>query len=497
MTSKFSTVIDWIEAVVRAHPSRPVLFDDGQVWSYSELWLRSEGFALGLIEKGVRSGQSIGLIGKNQNLYVAAYLGVLRAGASVAMINPMLDGTTVCQDLDLVDAVGVLVGDVDRDVRDAISGQFKESAWSLQGFPTSSVGALPSLDSSDIGYILMTSGSTGRSKAALFTHEAMLYSALTMAITLPYSADDRSVAFLPFHAVIPEQIMPTLFTGGAIEVLRKFDVDAVADACSRGANTFDAVPTVMSRLIEHGDHNKLRNLRWVLFASEIMPPALLERWWTELSTVETHEFYGMTELLPLSYAPDRLLRKDPTAVGRPFPTSRMSINKVSGEKDSIGELLCYSPARMQKYLNNPTETSKALAPDGSIRTGDLGYIDHIGTVHLVGRLKNIIISGGINIAPAEIEIVAGQKKGVVSAVVVGVSDERWGETPIVVATTDHVNELSASELLDYCRSNLKSFKRPSGAAIVDEFPRTGIGKVDRAKLKSAIENGEIPLVRFE
>jgi acyl-CoA synthetase (AMP-forming)/AMP-acid ligase II len=222
-----------------------------------------------------------------------------------------------------------------------------------------------------------------------------------------------------------------------------------------------------------------------------MPPALLGRWHEALPHVEAHQFYGMTELVPATFAPHAMLVEDPTTVGVAFPTTYVGWNAESGE------LLCQSPAQMQGYYNDPAASAAALDGTGAIKTGDLGRIDERGRVYLTGRLKDIIISGGLNVAPAEIEAHACHHPEVGAAAVVGIPDARWGETPVVIGVPKNGSRLTPASLLEHCRSGLKGFKRPSAAAVVDVLPSTGIGKIAKQLLRDQIVSGEISVVRAD
>ena len=280
-------------------------------------------------------------------------------------------------------------------------------------------------------------------------------------------------------------------------MLPRYDPEAVTRACKRGT-TFDAVPTVIARLLEAAGHDALNGLRWTMFASEPMPPALLERWWGYVPDVQTYQFYGMTELLTITQASHDLLVGEPGAVGISFASSSVRVvDKVGAERPAgeEGEVVCRSPALVQEYFRDDVATAQALTRDGSMRTGDLGAFDEAGRLHLTGRIKDIIISGGFNIAPAEIEAVACKHPAVAEAMVVGIPDERWGETPAVVAVPRRNSGLTAAELLGYCRGGLASFKRPSAAAVTNELPTTGIGKAEKAAVREAIQRGELDLER--
>lgn len=490
------TLVAWIAAVARAQSRRRAVTGEGEDWSYRELWDRAGGIAHHLTrEFGLAQGDRVGIVGANEPAYLAAYFGVMRAGCVIVPLNTMLDVKAMHEQLALVGAAGAIVGEVDSEIREGLAEAVP--VWSLRGLSTGGAGYRPRLSPATPACILLTSGSTGRPKGVVHSQGTLLHAALEMAGALPFGPEERNVAFLPFHASIPEQVLPTLCTGGCLDVLPGFDAERVV-AASREATTFNAVPTVMARLLDHGAGDDLARLRWVSFASEPMPVSLLQRWWEAVPGVETHQFYGMTELLPMTVAGDRMLREEPGTVGIAFPTSRLCATDESGLEISdggAGELVCHSPARMLGYYGDEEATAAAKTPEGGMRSGDLGRVDERGRVFLTGRLKDLIISGGLNIAPAEIEAVACRHPGVSAAAVVGVPDERWGETPVVVAVPTASNGVDAHEVLMHCRRELTSFKRPSAAAIVDVLPSTGIGKSAKTVIRQQIIDGKVELVR--
>lgn len=485
------TVISHLSVVAAAHPGDPALIFEGEVWTYGEFWARTESVARGLLGLGLEPGQRVGIIGQNESAYIAAYIGIMRAGCVAVPVNIMLDVASIQTQLDMVDARAVFVGRVPDVLREGLEGSFKllDMAAPPSG-PTRP--ALPVIEPGATCKIMLTSGSTGRPKGAEHTHGSISHAAFQMASAFPFDRSDRGVVYLPLYTCIPEQVLPTLCSGGSLEILPGFDVDRVADACTR-ATTFDAIPTVLNRLLENAPLHKLAGLRWILFASEPMPVHLLKAWWEELPGVETHQFYGMTELLNVTAASHAMLRAEPETVGRAFPTTRLTLDPVEGYTDGSGHILAASPSRMLGYLGDPDATATAVTAAGAMRTGDIGRVDDRGLLFLTGRLKDIIISGGLNIAPAEIESVAFAHRDVHEAIVIGVPSERWGETPVVVAVPRSGVDLAADELLRHCRNALASFKRPSAAAVVTSLPTTGIGKVDRATVKRMIESAEITL----
>ncbi len=489
------SIPDWIAAVVRGQPGRPAVFDGAEVWSYAELWARSgrAGAAL-LAEPAFSAGRRVGIVGANAPGYLAGYLGVLRAGGVVVPLNDRLPPEELREQLEFVDAAGCILADADQELADAFLPQ---PTWAVDTLEAEPLREGPAVAPDAEATVLLTSGSTGAPKGVVHSHATLFHAAVQVALALPFSRYDVNLAFLPFFASIPEQVLPTLLHGAALDLLRRFDPEAVSRACER-ATTLDAVPTIVARLLEHGDHEQLNRLRWIAFASEPMPPAVLERWWERVPDVSTYEFYGMTEMLTITHAGPEELRADHSTVGVPYPTSRVEIVDTSLDpvpEGEEGEVTCMSPARMCGYLRDPEATAAALTPDGAIRTGDLGRVDERRRLRLTGRLKDLIISGGMNVAPAEIEAVACRHPYVAAAAAVGIPDARWGETPVVVAVPAQGNTLSAAELLAHCRAELASHKRPSGAAVIASLPVTGIGKSAKAELRDAILDGKVEVVR--
>ena len=491
------TLVGWMAATAAGQPDRPALHQDGESWSWARLWARSAQIAAALTGRdGFRRGCTVGLIGANEPDYIAAYFGILRAGGVVVPLNPMLSGAELVRGAEFAGLLGTVVGDVDPERREALATA--APTWPLELLAADRLVTLPDPDPDVPACILLTSGSTGQPKGVVHTQATMLHSALQIAMTFPCAPDERSVAFLPFFACIPEQVLPTLVAGGSVDCIRRFDEERILRACADGATSFDAVPTIMARLLDSPGAGRMSALRWIMFASEPVPVPLLERWWGSLPGVEAHQLYGMTEMLTISWAQHQLLREQPTTVGRPYSTSTVQIVDRSGEPvpaGTVGEVTCGSPARMRGYLDDPDATAAALTSAGAIKTGDLAYLDDGGLLHLKGRLKDLIISGGMSIVPAEIEVAACRHPRVATAAVVGVPHPRWGETPVVVAVPAAGNTLTPAEVLDFCRAELTGYKRPTAAALVDSLPQTGIGKTAKTVLRERVLSGEITVVR--
>jgi acyl-CoA synthetase (AMP-forming)/AMP-acid ligase II len=486
----------WLQKVVTAQSERPALLFGDQSWSYAELWDRSAQMARAIRSlPSYSAGCRIGLVGRNTPDYLAAYLGVMRSEAIVVPLNDRNPAHELGRQLEFVGAIGCLSGAVEADLREELAES--HPVWPLSALRTPNGMGLSQPVADVPAVILLTSGSTGQPKGVVHTQSTLLHAALQMALAMPFGRGDVSIAFLPFFASVQEQVLPTLISGGALDVLERFSVSDVSVACRR-ATSFDGVPTIMARLLDEGDHAQLSRLRWVSFASEPMPPSLLRRWWDAFPSMLTYEFYGMTELLTITRADPALLAERVATVGVPFSTSEVAI--VDSELQPLargveGQVTCRSPARMAGYWDDPDATAEAATIDGAICTGDIGRLDEDGALYLTGRLKDLIISGGLNIAPAEIEAVACTHPQIAAAAVVGIPDDRWGETPVIVAVAARGETVTPEEVLRHCRAHLIGYKRPSAAVVVPSLPVTGIGKSAKNELRQAILGGDLALVR--
>ena len=490
------TLVQALGRVVATGPHRTAIRAGGEIWTFGQLWERSGRIAAALRGRhGIQTGDRVGILGQNDPEYLGAYFGILRAGCVAVPLNQFLLASDLVGQLGLVGARLCLIGLIDPATAGFVAASLP--ALPIKDLLTAAEAPLPPVAVGADATILLTSGTTGLPKGAIQTHATMRFATAELHGAMPFSPDDVMLSFLPFFAAIPEQILPTLLAGGAVEALARFDLDAVADACTR-ATTFDAVPTIMARLLHGVDHKHLAHLQWLMFASEPMPPALLHAWWEALPDVQTYQFYGMTEMLTITVAPPATLRAAPHSVGVPFPGSKVAIVDAHGQplpQGESGEVVCLSPARMRGYMPEGIDPATWQLPSGAMKTGDLGQLDEGGRLLLTGRIKDLIISGGLNIAPSEIEAVAVTHPAVAAAVVVGIPDARWGETPVVVAIAKQGATLTPLELLAYCRGKLASYKRPTGAALVERFPMTGIGKSSKSALRSAIESGAIEVTR--
>ena len=318
-----------------------------------------------------------------------------------------------------------------------------------------------------------TSGTTGRPKGAVLSHGNLLSSVEALLLAWRWTADDRLVLALPlFHMHgLGVGLHGTLAAGASAVLVPRFEPDAVFDAiATHEATLFFGVPTMYARLVTSPRAGELRRLRLCVSGSAPLPADLHERV-EAASGQRVLERYGMTETVMLVSNPYDGERR-PGTVGLPLPGVELRLS------EGAGEVLVRGPNVFGGYRNRPEANAEAFDEDGWFRTGDLGALDADGYLTLVGRAKELVISGGYNVYPREVEDVLRLHPDVVDAAVVGTPDPNWGE--VVTAYLEVADPEAAPDLDDLALDErLAPYKRPRIIHVVEALPRNALGKVQK------------------
>ncbi|MFO0889009.1 MAG: long-chain fatty acid--CoA ligase [Isosphaeraceae bacterium] len=334
-----------------------------------------------------------------------------------------------------------------------------------------------------------TGGSTGRPKGAVLTHGNIAWNAINTAVSWGLTADDVAILNAPlFHTGgLNVFTAPLVHLGGTSIVCRGFDVEQVYDLIDEGRVTiFFGVPTMFLALQEHPRWRTtdFRRLKLVISGGAPCPAIIHERFWERSVPFKTG--YGLTEAGPNTFwLPDGDVRRKPGSVGFPLFHIDIRIVDQAGRDcgpDEVGELLIRGPHVCAGYWNRPEETARTIR-DGWLRTGDLARRDAEGYAFIVGRLKDLIISGGENVYPAEVESVLAAHPAVAEAALIGVPDPKWGESPRAVVALKPGATLSLPELREFAARWLARYKLPVSLIAVVSLPRTAAGKIDKSQLK--------------
>ncbi|MEE4144825.1 MAG: AMP-binding protein [Halieaceae bacterium] len=362
----------------------------------------------------------------------------------------------------------------------------------LAGGPTA---PLPATDPGDPVWILYTSGSTGRPKGAVLTHESFMAGLRSAALGRPVVPGDKYLYPFPLFHVAAHNVLLQHQYGAAVVLTRSFDAAATLETCRElQVTTMSLAPTMIAMLLEHPDFSPcdLQSVRTIGYGASAMPESLLRRLLAE-TDVGLCQSYGMTELsgsAAFLTVEDHQLAADTRpellqSVGRPLPTVEIRLVGEDGRSCATGErgeILVRARQCMRGYWNQPEATALAII-DGWLHTGDIGRFDAGGYLYIVDRKKDMIISGGENVASREVEEVMRRHPAVKDCAVIGLPDPRWGETICCVLQLQ--TEVSDAELVDHCRRFLAGYKTPRRWVRAASLPLNAAGKVDKPALRLA------------
>src|SRR5438034_489349 len=469
------------EALLRGG-SRPALVAGDITLSHDELRAAASGAAERLKEIGVTQGLHVALLAENSASWIVTYLGLQLLGATVVGMNPAFKEAEAEQILTDSEAVVALVDAGRQPLIDKLRPRLKAlrrigHVEEMGSVPSPLVGegrGGGSLTPEDPALLLYTSGTTGRPKGALLDHGNLLAQGRGVVEAWRWTPDDRLVLALPLFHVhgLAIALHGSLIAGGCA-VLVPFSPENVVRELRVGGTMFFGVPAMYQRLADYLDRNPtdLRDVRLFVAGSAPLPATLFERCQRVLSQ-PVLERYGITEggiVVSNPYDGPR----QPGRVGYPLPGVEVRL----GEQD---EVQLKGGQVFKGYWRNAAASADVFV-DGWFRTGDIGEIAGDGSLAIRGRIKELIISGGYNVYPREVEMVLEQHPAVAEVAVAGLPSDRWGEevTAFVVARSP----VDAQELIAYTRERLSTYKCPRVVRFIDAIPRNAMGKVDRSRLK--------------
>jgi malonyl-CoA/methylmalonyl-CoA synthetase len=474
-------------------PARPLMRPPERApLSYADCFAMAARMAHVLVRHGVRPGDRVAVQVEKSPNAVCLYLACLRAGAVYLPLNTgytpselsyfVADAEPslfVCAARNLEKIAGALpnIAFLALDDDGESGSLIQEAASQPQDFPDADVGL------SDLAAILYTSGTTGRSKGAMLTHGNLCSNAESLKNTWHFTAGDVLLHALPIFHIhgLFVAINVTLISGASMILLPKFDLDAIFMSLPR-SSVMMGVPTFYTRLLGDGRLNPqiTRNIRLFISGSA---PLLAEthREWQARTGHAILERYGMTETNMNTSNPYDGPRV-PGSVGRPLPGVELRITGKGGvvlPQGEIGLIEVRGPNVFKGYWQMPDKTAAEFRADGFFMTGDLGRIDENGYVHILGRDKDLIISGGFNVYPKEIESLIDELPGVMESAVVGLPHRDFGEGVTACVVAGKGSALTEKDVLAALAGKLAKFKHPKRVIFVDELPRNTMGKVQK------------------
>jgi O-succinylbenzoic acid--CoA ligase len=493
---------DWLTFRATMNPDHTAIITEREAMSYAELDAAATAMARSLAARGVGAGDRIAML--LHNCIGAAVLvhATLRLGAVLVPLNVRLGAQELEWQLRDSGATVVVSHERTAALAEILHGHLSDIAFTSLDTSTVPVSSIERLDaqSTDVALhrdhaatdplaLIYTSGTTGRPKGAMLTVGNFWWSAIGSALNLGTHTDDRWLACMPlFHVGGLSILLRAAIYGITVVLHDGFDAEAVDAALDRDRITIISVVLVMlQRMLDvRGERAFPASLRCVLLGGGPAPLSVLER--CARLAVPVSQSYGLTETtsqvatLPPQEAIARL-----GSAGRPlYPNEiRIATDDRDAEPGEAGEILVRGPVVMTGYYNHPDVTSRTIV-DGWLHTGDLGLLDSDGYLHVLDRRSDLIITGGENVYPAEVESVLLAHPSVAEAAVIGAADDTWGQNVVaIVRLNDRDASLDmANELRAHVRSRLAGYKTPRIVHIVDApLPRTASGKLKRSALR--------------
>ncbi|GAA5138001.1 acyl-CoA synthetase [Pseudonocardia adelaidensis] len=485
----------WPTRRARIAPDRPALVEGERTVTYAELADRTARLASVLAGRGVRPGDRVAYLGVNAISVFETYFATWLLGAIAVPLNYRLAAAEIRYMLEDSGAA-LLVHSADTD---ALAGATGLAAPVLRVGPEYEAAVVaadplaepPAVTLDDPAILLYTSGTTGRPKAAVLTHGNLTWNTINQLAHVDVLSTDRALCISPlFHCVGLGQVtLPTLFKGGCVEPLAAFDAGAVLARIGEvGVTSFSAVPTMLQMMVEHPgwEGAKLDTLHTVLYGGSPVQERVARAWLER--GVQVQQGYGMTEAAPGVYMVPRGGDLDrPVSVGVPHFATEVAMLR-DGARVPVGaepaELLVRGPHVFAGYWNRPAESADAFVDGDWFRTGDVLRVGPDGWADVVDRQKDVIISGGENVYPAEVEAVLVRLDAVADAAVVAVPDERWGEVGAAYVQLREGADPTDDDLRSHLEAHLARYKIPKYLVRTDALPRNATGKVRRVELRA-------------
>jgi len=486
-------------------PNRPLAVFGGDIVTYQEMLNRSANLAAGLHEKGLGVGDVVGLLSYNNIEFLAIIFGSNHLGAIVMPLNWRLAAAElnfilehsqaralVCDDA-LVEVANKATEGLGGLLRVCISSR-ERAGW--EQFSRLGAGSVPLARAhvlgEDIHRLMYTSGTTGRPKGAMITYANLAWKNYAHITEFGFTGNDVGLACGPlYHVGALDLTTTSMIAVGATTIIHPtFDAEAVANEIERSrVSTVWMAPSMVRAVLDlpRVEQRDFSSVRLLIGGGEKMPIPFVERLDRAFPSAWFADAYGLTETV----SGDTFLDSSSTrtklgSVGRPCQYLELDIWDEKGGSlppGARGEVVLRGPKVFKGYWRDPDATNAAFA-GGWFHTGDIGLRDDDGYLYIVDRLKDMIVSGGENIASSEIERVLYEHGAVVEAAVVGRPDERWGEVPVAYVVLSSGSTATSEELIEHCRHQLARFKVPKAVVFIDALPRNPSGKVLKRELRT-------------
>ncbi|MFH8384253.1 4-coumarate--CoA ligase family protein [Kitasatospora sp. NPDC018058] len=505
---------DAVLGAAAEYGERPALIDGltGEQVSYARLAASVERVAAGLAEAGVRKGDVVALFSPNSIVYPMAYYGATRAGATVTTVSSLSTPTelagqlrdsgarwliTVSPFLPTAGAAADLLAADGRALTEVIVLDGADGHRSLADL-LAATGPAPetTIDPGrDVAVLPYSSGTTGLPKGVMLTHRSIATNlAQTDALYRP-AVGERVLAVLPFFHIygLAALLNQPLRCGATVVVLPRFDLEQFCRAIEQHrVQALVVAPPIALALAKHPvvDGFDLSSVEYLLCAAAPLDQDLADSCARRLGLPHLLQGYGMTELSPVTHVVSPTERApSPGSVGRMVPSTELRVTALDGTAEDLGpgergELLIRGPQVMKGYFGRPSDTAAVIDAEGWLHTGDIGYVDERGYLHIVDRVKELIKYKGYQVAPAELEAVLLGHPQITDAAVIGVPDADGTECPKAFVVRAPGSALTAEEVTGYVAGQVAPYKKVRAVEFVDAVPKSAAGKILRRELRA-------------
>ena len=508
---------DFLNIATSICPDKVAIIFEGKRYTFSQLNERVNRLANALSNLGVSKGDRVAMLQVNCNQCVEVYFATTKIGAIYVPLNFRVKGDELTYMLNSSETNTLFVGgryiNLVNSIRPNltsvhhyISIDSKHDGMlyyedMLSSSPAEEI--VTEITDDDTTILMYTAGTTGLPKGVMLSHNSFALYVLENVTPADPELEEKNILTVPLYHVAGIQAMMAAIYGGRTLIMeQQFEAKEWMELVEKEkANRAMMVPTMLKQLMDHPDFNKhdLSSLQVITYGAAPMPLEVIKRALEVFPGVSFINAFGQTETASTitTLSPeDHIIRgseeerekklKRLSSIGKPMPDVEMKVVDEEGRELSpgeVGEIMARGPRVMTGYWRDEEKTAKTIDKEGWVHTDDIGYMDEDGYFFLAGRATDMIIRGGENIAPEEVEAVLHSHPKIEEAAVIGVPDEEWGEQPRAVIVIKKGETATPEEIMEYCRAKMASFKRPRSIVFVDELPRNPMGKVLKRVLR--------------
>jgi len=477
---------DFLNIATAICPDKTAIVFEDKRYTFSQLNERVNRLANGLLKLGVKKGDRVAFLQVNCNQCVETYFAVAKTGAIYMPLNFRAKGNELSYMLNTAEANALLAGERYVPLINSIRPELKslkhiisiENKHDDMLYYEDMISSSPAdevvteIDDDDTTMLMYTAGTTGFPKGVMLSHNSFAVYMLENVTPADPLSEEGNILTVPLYHVAGIQAMMAAIYGGRTLVMeRQFDPKEWMELVEKEkANRAMMVPTMLKQLLDHPDFGKhdLSSLKVITYGAAPMPLPVIRK---ALETTEEEKEKKLKRL---------------ASIGKPMSDVEMKVIDDDGNElpqGEVGEIVARGPRVMTGYWKDEEKTAKTIDKDGWVHTGDVGYVDEEGYFFLSGRSSDMIIRAGENISPEELEAAIRTHPKVEDVAVIGVPDETWGEEPRAVVIVKKGETATEEEIMEHCRANLASFKRPRSVVFVDSLPRNPMGKLIKREIR--------------